>query len=323
MNAQAIRIHNSPPPANLRPFDMRRDLLSVADLVELCFASSLDADGRLYVRQMRQAARGGPLLDLAAAGPGPMSGYVWQENGKVVGNLSLIPHGYGNRKIMLIANVAVHPEQRRRGIARALTEAALDNLLTNGKDEIWLQVDENNPAAVTLYRNMGFVERTRRTSWRVYPQIGAGSTPAAKTKVRKRHTSDWARQSAWLQSTYPRDLRWQIPLDPVLLQPGWRGSVERALSTRQVRQWSAEEGGELLAALSWQSSTLDADRLWLAAAKENEGKGIAALMRQIHNTMKPTRKLALNYPARRAEDALRAAGFKSARTLIWMEYPKD
>jgi ribosomal protein S18 acetylase RimI-like enzyme len=322
MTAQAIRIPGIPS-ANLRPFDVRRDLLSVADLVELCFASTLDADGRMYVRQMRQAARGGPLLDLAAASPGPMSGYVWLEDGKVVGNLSLIPHGYGNRKIMLIANVAVHPEQRRRGIARALTEAALHHLLEKAKEEIWLQVDEGNPAAVTLYRNMGFIERTRRTSWRVYPQIGMVLASAIKTKVRKRFASDWTRQSAWLRATYPRELRWQIPLDPVLLQPGWRGSVERALSTRQVKQWSAEENGELLAVLSWQSSTLDADRFWLAADPDNEAKGIAALMRHVHNTLKPTRKLGLNYPAGRAAQALQAAGFKPARTLIWMEYPKS
>lgn len=42
---------------HIRRFDIRRDLNMVADLVELCFADSLDADGRRYIRQMRSTAR--------------------------------------------------------------------------------------------------------------------------------------------------------------------------------------------------------------------------------------------------------------------------
>ncbi len=42
---------------HLRPLDVQRDLLAVADLIELCFASTMDADGEQYLRQMRRAAR--------------------------------------------------------------------------------------------------------------------------------------------------------------------------------------------------------------------------------------------------------------------------
>ena len=36
---------------NLRPFDARRDMQPVADLIETCFANTLDADGRGFIRR--------------------------------------------------------------------------------------------------------------------------------------------------------------------------------------------------------------------------------------------------------------------------------
>ncbi|MEX1071560.1 MAG: GNAT family N-acetyltransferase [Anaerolineales bacterium] len=323
MSAQAISIQRELP-ANLRPFDIRRDLSTVADLVELCFANSLDADGRLYIRQMRQAARSGPLLDLAATGSRadlPLGGFVWQEDGRVVGNLSLLPHQYGSQRLFLIANVAVHPDHRRRGIARALTQAALADVERRGPRDTWLQVDQDNPAAVKLYAEMGFVEKMRRTSWRMHPQPDLSPQRISTVKVLKTHRADWSAQRKWLDATYPTNLRWHLPLEPQLLQPGWRGALERALSSRQVEQWSAIKNRKLLGVLSWQSSTLESDRLWLAVDAKREEEAIVALMRQAHNSLRPERNLALNFPSGRASKALLNAGFNAARTLIWMEYP--
>jgi len=308
----------------LRPFDIRRDLLPVADLVELCFAESLDADGRLYIRQMRQAAGSATALALANAGSGrdlPMGGFVWQEEGTLVGNLSLIPHHTGRRRLYLIANVAVHPDHRRRGIARALTQAALQEVERRGQRGLWLQADEKNLAAVQLYRGMGFAERMRRTSWRALPRPGQAGDMAYALIVRERRPGDWSAQTQWLKATYPAEVVWQLPLDLKLLQPGWRGAMERAFSERRVAQWSVERDGELLGVLSWQSSSLETDRLWLAAAPEHEDEGIAELLQSALESLQPSRSLALNYPTGRAANALLAAGFQAARTLIWMSYP--
>lgn len=317
MAAQALTL-NQTSPRNLRSFDIRRDLLPVADLVELCFAESLDADGRMYIRQMRQAARNGPLLMSQA--DLPMSGYVWQEGSEVVGNLSLIPHRYGGKRMMLIANVAVHPDHRRHGIARALTQAALEDIRRRGMSETWLQVDDTNPPAVNLYQRMGFVERMKRTSWRAIPQPDR-ATGTGEVTIRPRQTQDWGQQQRWLHANYPEDVRWQLPLDFKLLQPGWRGALERALRERQVEQWSAVQGKKLSGVVSWQSSTLEADRLWLAAPEGSEEEAIPALMRHMYPHLQPGRPLALNYPGGRGEEALKRSGFHAARTLIWMSYP--
>lgn len=319
MSAHALTLEHKPP-ANLRPFDIRRDLMAVADLVELCFAGSLDADGRLYIRQMRQAARGGYWQNPTDGIEHPLGGMVWVEDGKLVGNLSLIPHHHDGQRIYLIANVAVHPDYRKRGIARELTHAALAEIEQRGQLDTWLQVDESNPTAVRLYNEMGFSERMRRTSWRLQPD-GAQSLTIAGVRVRPRNPSDWALQKKWLAASYPSELRWHLPLEFGFLQPGILGGIQRIFSERRSEQWSADANGKLLGVLSWQSSLLEADRIWLASTPELEEQAIPALMAQAHARFKAGRKLALNYEAGRATSALQATGFSSARTLIWMQYP--
>ena len=73
---------------HLRQFDAQRDLGPVADLIELCFAETLDPDGRRYLERMRSlAAHPRPLLWVNSAAEWnstPLFGYVWQEDNRVV-----------------------------------------------------------------------------------------------------------------------------------------------------------------------------------------------------------------------------------------------
>ncbi|MBX3047425.1 MAG: GNAT family N-acetyltransferase [Anaerolineales bacterium] len=320
MSAHAVHLPTPHHPANLRPFDIRRDLLAVADLVELCFAPTLDSDGYQYIRQMRQAARAGRWLPAQPADlDAPLMGMVWVEGGVLVGNLSLIPQHLGGKTRYLIANVAVHPRYQRRGIARQLTLAALEDVRARGRAETWLQVDQNNQVAVDLYRGLGFVERMRRTSWRGWPQANAAA--GGGPRVRKRQPQDWSRQQAWLDNIYPRDLRWQLPLKMNALRPGWQAQLQRLFGTPRSLHWSALDGDGLRATLSWQSSTLEADRLWLAADPLDAQPPLAQLLAAASRQLRRDRKLALNYPAGLAHEAMQAAGFSALRTLIWMRYP--
>ena len=96
MSTAAKLLSSAPQSGNLRPFNVARDLKQVADLVELCFADTLDYDGQRYLRQMRSAARNPGYLRwaglIAERAPLPLSGYVWVEDGQLVGNLTLIPY---------------------------------------------------------------------------------------------------------------------------------------------------------------------------------------------------------------------------------------
>ena len=69
--------------------------------------------------------------------------------GRIVGNLSLIPFVRRGHVVYLIANVAVHPDYRRRGIARQLTQTALDYLRQRGVSSAWLQVRDDNPVGLS------------------------------------------------------------------------------------------------------------------------------------------------------------------------------
>jgi ribosomal protein S18 acetylase RimI-like enzyme len=60
-----------------------------------------------------------------------------------------------------LSELYVRPGSRRRGLGRALVEAALDYARQRGCREVHLLVDPENAAALALYESLGF----RRDSW--------------------------------------------------------------------------------------------------------------------------------------------------------------
>lgn len=86
-------------------------------------------------------------------------------NGKAAGYLGLqIICGEG-----YITNIAVLPEFRRRGIAKALLSEAFKNDLTF----ITLEVRKSNFPAISLYKNLGFDEVGERKSFYSNPEENA------------------------------------------------------------------------------------------------------------------------------------------------------
>ena len=61
-----------------------------------------------------------------------------------------------------ILNLAVHPEHRRRGLARRLLAEGLAQARTSGAELAWLEVRTSNLAAQALYASFGFKEVGRR-----------------------------------------------------------------------------------------------------------------------------------------------------------------
>lgn len=305
----------------IRPLNPRRDLVRVADLIELCFAESLDPDGQRYLKRMRQAGKSnrGRLFDshrffenLTA------DGFVWQEDGDIIGNISLIPFGSLARPIYLIANVAVHPDYRRRGIARALTLAAMEKAQSRRVRSIWLQVRENNSAAVHLYETLGFIERARRTTWTLLP--GNLKLKAASGARIVQHISRyWKSHKKWLDQNYPDRLFWYWPIKPNAFKPGLLGTLVRFLYETQLRQWGVEQGGQIQGFLSWKTTDAYADQLWLAAPPESEEIVLKTLLPYIQWRGRVKRPLSIDYPVGRVVNTLDEAGFQPNHTLIWME----
>lgn len=313
----------------LRPFDVRRDLDAVANLVELCFSDTLDASGRRYIRQMRLAAKNPRYLRWAKKFTGgvstPLGGYIWEEEGYVAGNLSIIPVSKQGRRYYLIANVAVDAKYRRQGIARALTTAALGYIQRSGAQNAWLQVREESNHALDLYKSFGFKERVRRTTWEsVEGSFGSllsdPSAPPSEVTVTSRSANIWPQQRAWLERIYSPEVTWQLPFYLNTLRPGLSGLLYRLVMGTYRRQWAALRGGQPLGVLSWQPGTIHVDHLWLATSPEHEDVAIRALLPHARKHFSNRRHLDLNYPAGRGFKAFHDVGFQVNQTLIWMEF---
>ena len=313
---------------HLRPFDIRRDLHDVADLVELCFAETLDRDGQRYVKQMREAAHNNLFIHWASSmgerASLPLTGYVWEESGRLVGNLSLIPFFLRGRRCYLIANVAVHPEFRRQGIARALTTRALEHIHSRQARAAWLHVREENDPALRLYLSLGFQERARRTTWhslpsRMEPFPTPFLNPTYQVDIQAGGSWHWPEQHDWLMRIYPPEIAWHLPLNMSALSPNLWGAIYRMFSGIQVRHWVARRGQAFLAALVWQNNHAYSDSFWLAAPPEADGPVITLLLHSARQSLSPRRNVSLDFPAGSFVQDIRAAGFQMHHTLIWME----
>lgn len=313
---------------HLRPLNILRDLPRVADLIELCFANSMDSEGKSYIRQLRRASRNASFMRWASnafeSASMPLSGFVWEQDGRIIGNASLVPFRHKGKRIYLIANVATHPEHRRKGIARALTEQAVQRAHQRGTNELWLHVRADNPGAVQMYADLGFVERARRTTWRTRKDGHLSSVSSPRSDhalslpaVSKRHSRFWPQQLAWLNQLHPKDLSWYRSANWNNLRPGLWNWLYRAFVEFDLKQWAVQKDGHLQGVLAWMPSMSHAP-LWLACSPNAEPESIVMLLRKAHRDLGYRRNLTLEYPAGLQEKALGVAGFDKVRTLVWM-----
>jgi len=310
----------------LRPLNILRDLPGVADLIEKCFASTMDSEGRNYLQQMLRAGRDNSFLRWASSAVDtasmPLSGYVWEENGEILGNVSLIPHRHKHKKIYLIANVATHPDHRRRGIGRALTIAAIHHARARHASETWLHVRDDNPGAIALYANLGFQELARRTTWQARPDRNIA--PSTGNTMTRRHSRDWPEQKDWLQQMYPDLMGWYQPMPWMSLQPGFTAAFYRFLMDYNVRHWVTRMDGKPSAFLSWQAMAGQNDRLWAAIPPDGNERTLSALLLNARRELFWRPGLTLDFPAGQFNVAIEAAGFNAYRTLLWMKLvPED
>ncbi len=308
--------------SSIRPLDSRRDLLEVANLIELCFANQMDSEGQDYLKNLRQIAHEPEHLRwIYVAGERvsyPMHGFVWVENGNIVGNLSLIPFFREGTWRYLIANVAVHPDFRQRGIARQLTQKALQYVQEHNVFSVWLQVREDNDVALNLYRSLGFEERSRRATWMSNSAEIRPKPTYTEVKILPRQTTDWRRQFEWLRTTYPPEIAWYLPFYPNRFKPSmWRKMFDW-LSEKRMAHWSAYCEKKLIGVATWEVGPRAVDNLWLAISPHYESLAIQTLLQYIRHNLPSWHALQINYPAGRAEEAFTHSGFEMRNVLIWM-----
>jgi GNAT superfamily N-acetyltransferase len=310
-------------PSRIRKINVRQDLLAVADLIEICFASTLDSDGREYLRHLRWAAGDMSYLSwlttAAERMTSPLYGFVWEEGDRIVGNLSLIPINNDGKTIYLIANVAVHPEFRQHGIGRELTKTAIEHLRQRGAPAVWLQVRDDNPVAYHLYQRLGFVERSRRTTWQSSVTIPVQRPDRGEIVIHRRRMQEWDLQKKWLGQVYPPDVAWNLPISFSRLSPDPWAQFLRWLRGEQQEQWTGTLGGKPVGFVTWEPMRASADALWLAADPRFETQVILSLLPFAREVLaRRGRPLSLNYPAGQAGEAFSRVGFIPHQTLVWM-----
>ena len=307
---------------HLRPLNVLRDLSAVADLIELCFSPTMDNDGQRYLSDMRRASRDDSFLRWASrmseTASMPLMGYVWEQDGRIVGNASLIPFRDRGKRIYLIANVATHPDYRRRGIGRALTERVMKQASDKKASAIWLHVRDDNPGAIKLYQNLGFQEIARRTTWQGNPDHRL-SSPDNEIQIVPRHPRFWPVQQDWLRRLYPKDLSWYQSWDTNALRPGLWNWFYLLFIDFSVKQWAAVRNDELLATLTWMPHGGRSESLYAATGTAATGRAaLTSLLIHARRTITYPPYLTLDFPSDEMTDAILDAGFSPRRTLLWM-----
>jgi ribosomal-protein-alanine N-acetyltransferase len=75
-----------------------------------------------------------------------------------------------------VVTIASAKQRRRKGAARALMNAMIRQCLSDRLDEIFLEVDENNIAALRLYKSLGFRKVGERPGYYVSGNDNSAST---------------------------------------------------------------------------------------------------------------------------------------------------
>jgi len=249
----------------LRRTDPSRDLAVVGELMQEAFGPELDASGRRMVREMKRYGRYGWLGWILARIMIPTAafprGYVWVEDGHVVGNAhTLRVPGFSRRWV--IANVAVAKAYQRRGIATRLVEACIGDIRRQGAEEIILQVREKNEGARRLYEQLQFTIASTRTDW-LCPQDGSYAPLPQTPYIRPRRHGEWHQQVELARLQYPEGLVWPLPSIESFYKPNALGldfrshwvwvEQERMLaSISLVSGMNMNEWFVVLAAVGWE-----------------------------------------------------------------------
>ena len=233
----------------LVPFHPLCHLGPVADLMTEAFGGELGPWARQTLRRMQRIARWGALgfliwgMDLDQESPG----FVWVEDGRVVGNVSFRRSAAAGG--WMIGNVAVHPQWRGRSIGRALVEAALEEIAARGGVWVGLEVRADNAVARRLYERLGFepvgesleLDRPGGLPW-----PGAGPPPLPVQRARAAES-----RALYLlaRDGLTRTHQEVLEIRPSAYRAGWEARLSAWLEGRSENWWVLRDEGGLTGAL--------------------------------------------------------------------------
>jgi GNAT superfamily N-acetyltransferase len=224
-----------------RPINLGRDVRPVLALLNTSFGPRKDSRGRAVSERfaLNQSANFARRLSMMSRGFVP--GFVWEESGRIVGNVTLLESPiYGH---YLVANVAVHPDFQRQGIARALMNEALAHIKSWDGRQVYLQVESDNDAGLRLYDSMAFEQRGRVQRWQA--SVTRLRLPAVETaawpEVRAMRRREWKAARELDRIGFNPDLNWPAPPPADYYKSGWLQIMGDLLNGRRQETWIVED----------------------------------------------------------------------------------
>lgn len=297
----------------MRPINLSTDLASLAELLEICFGGTMDEAGRATIRELRALSRAGSLatwinrFDRLLGGL--QQGFVWLDDGRLIGNTTVTPANYPRSmgRGALIANVAVHPDYRRRGLARMLMEASLDLLRAQGNRFAVLQVDADNDGAQHLYEGLGFRAERTFTRWQRSSHQRTPNRLLRMPPMSLRQAHEWRAEydlaevvrpnkrggMGWLRPTHPSLFR-MPPLKAFLY--GFMGRTDESMIIYRNPEQRERDG--IIGAARLQMVFGGADRLDLLVHPFEQGKLEDPLINYMLRRLEGRRRsLVIEHPA--------------------------
>ncbi|HID52233.1 MAG TPA: GNAT family N-acetyltransferase [Anaerolineae bacterium] len=319
--------HNGP-----RPINLNTDIPQIVRLLETVFGTTLDDEGRRIFSGM-DGQKPAFLWRLNPNASRLSLGFVWEEDGRIVGNATVLKSRTNGR--YLVVNVAVYPDYRRRGIAGNLMEYVAQMIEERGGRQILLQVVKSNQAALQLYQSLHYRTIGSMTTWyapvshirELSPERGLAAGPEMTAEpgiaIRKLGSDEWQTAYEFDKLALPSDLNWpDLPRPDVYKNTMWN-RVLNFFNGRQNNTWIAVNGQNEMIGLvnilsEWGRTHLAAIRIHPDWRGQLERPLTAVLTHHLRRL--PRRNVRIDHPDddEPVNQLLSEAGFRPRRTLTHM-----
>jgi len=318
--------------------DPLKDLGGVANLIERTFASDLDHSGQSALRELRWLSRLKPVLwwmmYFSVDHNDFLSGFVWEEDGQIVGNVTVNRALTGSRR-WLISNLAVAEDYKGRGIGRSLMDASLELVKEYNGLSVSLQVRGDNTSARRLYQSLGFKQISGATHLRLgrVPRVkGIFELPRLPRELmlrsRKSNTQDDHLAYDLAVATTPAATQKEWPLYRYNFQLGSEEQIEnffrRLIGCGAAAHWVVEDSRRLVGLLDVVPGLFGQTHyLRLIIHPDWRGHLEQLLIGRALEYLYPWRNrgIVIRHPADHVEavEAYKEFGFQEEQTLLWMK----
>jgi ribosomal protein S18 acetylase RimI-like enzyme len=322
----------------LRPMEPLKDLRGVADLIEEAFAQDLDRSGQSALRELRWLSFLKPILwwmvVFSSDHDDFLSGFVWEENGKIVGNITINRVIPGSRR-WLISNVAVAKAYRGRGIARGLMYAGLELVKEYRATSVSLQVRADNAPAKHLYESLNFKEISGTTYLRLkrVPKVDLQQLPPfpkeTTSRLRRFDSADTRQAYQLASATVPSEVQKEWPLRQNRFrldgqEQFFSSFLRKFIGSGSPVHWVVENGQSFVATASVYPGIFDKPHnIELIVHPDWRGYLEKPLIGRALNYLYQWRNtgVVVKHPAEHQEavSTYKSFGFEEEQTLLWMK----